>query len=86
MKAETIVRDWHSRLSDDSSAEHLRVQTQTPPLAAKIAELRRGKCDCSLGNLARELLHPLLKEWLDRNLAEIVERCVNDEIKRMAKT
>jgi len=85
MKAETIVRDWHSRLSDDSSAEHLRVQTQTPPLAAKIAELRRGKCDCSLGNLARELLHPLLKEWLDRNLPGMVEDLVRGEIERVAQ-
>jgi cell pole-organizing protein PopZ len=49
------------------------------------SELRSGNCDCSLGNLVRELLHPLLKEWLDRNLAEIVEKCVNDEIKRMAR-
>jgi cell pole-organizing protein PopZ len=86
MKAETIVRDWHSRLPDHSSVEHLRVQSQTPPPAPKTAELRRAKCDCSLENLVRDLLHPLLKEWLDSNLAEIVEKCVNDEIKRMART
>jgi hypothetical protein len=76
MKAETPVRDSSSRLPDRPSA----VQIQLPPTHHRL------KCDCSLGSLVRELLHPLLKDWLDRNLAEIVEKCVDEEIKRMART
>lgn len=79
MKSETVVRDSPTRFPEHSSTEHLRVPVQPPPQ-------HRPKCDCSLGSLVREILHPLLKEWLDRNLAEIVEKCVNEEIKRMART
>ena len=38
----------------------------------------------SLEDLVRELLLPLLKQWLDQNLPSIVERRVNVEIERMA--
>lgn len=33
--------------------------------------------------LTREMLRPLLKEWLDQNLPEMVERLVKAEIERM---
>jgi cell pole-organizing protein PopZ len=32
-----------------------------------------------------ELLRPLLKDWLDRNLPAIVERVVEQEVKKLAK-
>jgi hypothetical protein len=32
-----------------------------------------------------ELLSPMLKEWLDRNLPEIVERVVEQEVKKLAR-
>lgn len=35
--------------------------------------------------LVLEALRPALREWLDRNLAPIVERVVRDEIRRLAK-
>ena len=74
MKAEAPVRDSSSRLQD-----HLSVIQIQPPS-------HNRRCDCSLGSLVRELLHPLMKEWLDRNLPQIVEKCVDEEIKRMART
>jgi cell pole-organizing protein PopZ len=40
--------------------------------------------ETSLEGLARDLLRPVLSEWLDRNLPEIVERLVKDEIARIA--
>ena len=89
MKAEAVVVcDTHSRLSHKSPAEHSKVHIQPPPPGVtKSLELHhRSKCACDLGSLVRELLHPLLQEWLDRNLPQIVEKCVNDEIKRMART
>ncbi len=38
----------------------------------------------SLEDLVREVLHPLLKQWLDQNLPQIVERRVNVEVERIA--
>ncbi|HYD24599.1 MAG TPA: DUF2497 domain-containing protein [Croceibacterium sp.] len=40
--------------------------------------------ETSLEGLTRELLRPMLAEWLDRNLPEIVERLVKAEIARIA--
>ena len=40
--------------------------------------------ETSLEGLTRDLLRPVLSEWLDRNLPEMVERLVKDEIARIA--
>jgi uncharacterized protein len=45
----------------------------------------RHSFERSLEDLVRELLHPLLKQWLDQNLPCIVERLVNEEIERMVE-
>ena len=39
----------------------------------------------TLEDLVRELLRPLLKEWLDANLPDMVERIVQREIARIAR-
>jgi hypothetical protein len=36
-------------------------------------------------NVAREILRPLLKAWLDENLPSMVERLVRAEIQRVAR-
>ncbi len=46
-------------------------------LAARSAELAEG--------MAREMLRPMLKAWLDENLPAIVERLVRAEIQRVAR-
>ena len=46
-------------------------------LAMRSAELADG--------LVREMLRPMLKQWLDENLPEIVERLVRAEIQRVAR-
>jgi len=33
----------------------------------------------------RELLKPMLRDWMDSNLAPLVERLVREEIQRMAR-
>ena len=37
----------------------------------------------TLEDLTRELLRPMLKDWLDANLPPMVERIVRDEIRKM---
>jgi cell pole-organizing protein PopZ len=39
----------------------------------------------AMESMARELLRPMLKEWLDDNLPTIVERLVRAEIERVAR-
>jgi uncharacterized protein len=46
-------------------------------LAARSAEVADG--------LVREMLRPMLKQWLDENLPAIVERLVRTEIQRVAR-
>ncbi|MGX7951180.1 DUF2497 domain-containing protein [Tsuneonella sp. HG249] len=40
--------------------------------------------ETSLEGLTRDLLRPMLAEWLDKNLPDMVERMVKDEIARIA--
>ena len=40
--------------------------------------------ETSLEGLTRDLLRPMLAEWLDKNLPGMVERMVKDEISRIA--
>jgi cell pole-organizing protein PopZ len=35
-------------------------------------------------DLVKEILRPLLKEWLDKNLPDLIERLVRQEIEKMA--
>jgi len=35
--------------------------------------------------LVRELLRPMLRDWMDRNLPTLVERLVEQEIERLAR-
>ena len=37
----------------------------------------------TIEDVVREMLKPLLKEWLDRNLPDLVERVVKKEIARV---
>ena len=40
----------------------------------------------TLEDLVREMLKPMLKDWLDQNLPPIVERMVAKEIARLSRT
>lgn len=44
-----------------------------------------GEAGRTLESLVRELLKPMLRDWLDANLAAMVERLVREEIQRMAR-
>lgn len=74
-------------LLDDSKAQSLRhsfsaLQTLSEPSVAPQI-VRSG--ETSLEGLTRELLKPMLKDWLDNNLPPIVEAMVEREITRITK-
>jgi hypothetical protein len=63
--------------------------TETASLAAlaELAKSSRGRdglpADADSEAAARELLKPMLKQWLDANLPALVERIVREEIARL---
>jgi hypothetical protein len=42
-----------------------------------------GSRDITLETMVREMLKPILREWLDRNLPYLIERLVKKEIDKM---
>jgi cell pole-organizing protein PopZ len=75
-----------SGLTTETAAQSMR---ESLAALAMIAEpgappqiVRSG--ETSLEGLTRDLLRPMLAEWLDRNLPEMVERMVKAEIARIA--
>jgi len=82
---DALIDDEES-LTTASAAQSMR---ESLAALAMIAEpgaqpqiVRSG--ETSLEGLTRDLLRPMLAEWLDRNLPEIVERLVKAEISRIA--
>ena len=47
--------------------------------------LSRGKNASTVEELVQEMLRPLLKNWLDANLPDLVEKLVSEEIERIAR-
>lgn len=84
---EAAADESAEELLDDSKAQSLRqsfsvLQTLSEPgVAPQI--VRSG--ETSLEGLTRELMKPMLKQWLDTNLPDIVEAMVAREIERITK-
>ena len=53
------------------------VQDSVPPPAAPIPGPAVGGNGKTVEDLVKEMLRPMLKEWLDRNLPPMVERLSN---------
>lgn len=51
----------------------------------QLADIFNGIERQSMEDMAREMLKPMLREWLDDNLPTLVERMVREEIERVAR-
>ena len=67
------VSDPAARASSDALQELARLLLSQRDIAI-------GSRDITLEGLLREILRPLLREWLDRNLPYLIEELVNKEI------
>ncbi len=81
------VAENSEQLLDNGKAEILArsfstLQTLSEP-GASPQVVRSG--ETSLESLTRELMKPMLKDWLDDNLPQIVEAMVEREISRITK-
>lgn len=83
---ETAEVDGEPSLIDADAEESMRdslaalAMLAEPPQKPQI--VRSG--ETSLEGLAREMMRPMLKEWLDKNLPGMVEQMVAAEIARIA--
>jgi cell pole-organizing protein PopZ len=63
-------------------------ETATIGAMAKLAEnisLARAQDGVTLEDIVRDLLRPMLKNWLDDNLPDIIERLVSQELERLSQ-
>ena len=81
---------FHAHAADVAEDEGEPLVSEHAAVASKaaLAALARlnidPKADANtLDGLVRELLRPMLKDWLDTNLAQIVERIVAREVARV---
>jgi uncharacterized protein len=60
-------------------------QLTAPGAHDQLGNLPLGDAGRTLEDLVRELLRPMLRDWLDAHLPPLVERLVREEIQRMSR-
>ncbi len=58
---------------------------EEPLLSPEASEAVTASFNALSAGLVREMLRPMLKQWLDENLPDVVERLVRAEIQRVAR-
>ena len=71
-----------SNLTDDKTAA--AAAGSLSKLLSKVEFGEEAGCNNTIEGLVREMLRPMLKEWLDENLPGIVDKHVEAEVKRIA--
>ena len=76
----------HRLVSETTAAASMAALSQLSSLQrAQITDVPLGDANRTLLDVVRELLRPMLKDWLDTNLPPLVERLVQEEIRRVSK-
>ena len=73
---------------DESALLNEAASVATVSSMAKLAEniaISRTSAGTTLEDITRDLLRPMLKDWLDENLPTIIERLVATELERLAE-
>jgi cell pole-organizing protein PopZ len=76
------VGEGQGLVSDDAAIASRQSLAALASLRERSAEFVPAD-DAALGSAVREMLKPLLKDWLDRNLPDMVEELVTREIARI---
>mgnify|MGYP001800079657 CR=1 FL=1 len=79
-----------SKIEDSSSMLSNKVKDETSGIInnyMRVANLKTGKDNQSdeLLKMVEQIMRPLIKEWLNNNLKNIVEKVVTNEIKKLTK-
>ena len=67
-----------------ASLSKLRSATEPPP-PAPLTPSPAFRSGSTVEDLVAEMIRPMIKEWLDKNLPAIVERIVEREVRRLSK-
>ena len=78
--AEYLRHHGRPDVSPNAPRESSSTHVTQPALELHGRDTKRRSVD----DIVRELLHPLLMQWLNQHLPRIVEQLVNEEIKRRA--
>jgi len=78
------VADVGAIVSDATAAATANVFTQFAGAVSSAKGIPLGGVGRTLEELVKELLRPMLKDWLDRNLEAIVNRAVEREMSKLA--
>jgi uncharacterized protein len=81
--AQTILDD--RLVSAPTAAASVAALSQLAAISAKRDGLGLGNGQLTIEELVRDLLKPMLRDWLDANLPSMVERLVQEEIERMVR-
>lgn len=73
----------HSMISQETALASTDVLAQLAKAILSRRDVAVGGSDITIEGMVREMLRPMLKEWLDRNLPYLVERLVKREIDLM---
>ncbi len=88
--AAVAAADLGDRLvSDAAAAASIAALSQIQQLGSqsekRMSDIPLGEGQRTIEAMVREMLRPLLKEWLDSNLPHLVERVVQDEVSRLVR-
>jgi cell pole-organizing protein PopZ len=74
-------------LSSDMAEQLLEPATQAAVRSSitKLDRMALGNSGATIESLIRDMLRPMLKDWLDENLPAVVERMVEKEIARVSR-
>ena len=81
--------DANRLVSDAAAAASLAALSQINQLGPRnekrMSDIPMGEGQRTIEDMVREMLRPLLKEWLDSNLPHLVERVVQEEVSRLVR-
>lgn len=76
-------------VSEAAAAASLAALSQIHQLGPReekrMSDIPLGEGQRTIEDMVREMLRPLLKEWLDSNLPHLVERVVQEEVSRLVR-
>jgi cell pole-organizing protein PopZ len=72
-------------LDEESLVSRTSAESAAASFASLSQSLMMPKEGRSLEDLVREMMKPMLKDWLDQNLPAIVQRTVQEEVERIAR-
>jgi cell pole-organizing protein PopZ len=90
--AATTERETPVMSQDQNTPESLLSETTSQATANVMAQLARqtaindeGHDGITIENIVREMLKPMLRDWLDKNLPDLVQKMVARELDRISK-